>query len=275
MNYSVDKLDSALDKLQGQETGGVSRQDKFVGLSAQSKINAATGKLKSELRNPYYYAQVEFANLLAIAFRLEWQKVALERGELDKIRWTVFVEADIYLFHIQLRAIFDYLARIIVSMAHYPGQVKGKDSFNKLRIWVKGKDRTLVDEKLGSQLAAIVEPCDWFDDVRDLRDGFVHRGRNPMLVSSGNKIHFLITAEQSKSMANEVMYASTIVHFERYAGLCIGYLIDLMDKIGEQVLQNHKLKDKSKCVYGGSPEYPTVRRWIYTARITALHDKLS
>lgn len=133
----LEKLEKALSEIK-VGAGGVYLQNRFHGLSAQTSINAAEGQHKTELRDPYYFAAQDFDNLLTISSRLDWQKCLWARGDLDDIRWIKFVEADVHLFHIEFRSLFDDLAPIIRHASDKPGQVRigesdGTASFEKLR----------------------------------------------------------------------------------------------------------------------------------------------
>lgn len=71
-----------------------------------------------------------------------------------------FTACDIDLFHVQLRSIFDYLAKLIMFFAAKPDQVGTKKLFRKLQEWLKRESSDST--RLGVDLAAVVEDCDWF-----------------------------------------------------------------------------------------------------------------
>lgn len=269
MAVVLEKLEKALSAVKdGQD--GVYLQNRFQSLSAQTAINAAEGRCKTELRDPYYFAARDFDNLLTIALRLDWQKGLWARGDLDDTLWIRFVEADVHLFHVEFRSLFDYLAPIIRHVSDKPGQVKigelrSSASFEKLRNWtMESKGHA---NRLGKDLAAIVGSCDWFEDLREARNALVHQGGTTTAFIEGKgRVLFQVHDRnfKDKVLVEEVMYRDNIVDFERYAGLYFGYLLDLLDEVGGAVNRRLGLADKSDRITYLHPALDLVRSWIRT-----------
>ena len=263
----LEKLEKALSAIK-DDTSGAYLQNRFQGLSAQTSINAAERQCKTELRDPYYFAAQDFDNLLTITLRLDWQKGLWARGDLDDIRWVKFVEADMHLFHVEFRSLFDYLAPIIRHVSDKPGQVRigefdGTASFEKLRNWVTKSEGNA--NRLGTDLAAIVGSCGWFDDLREVRNALVHQGgTTTAFIGEKERVLFQIHDRnlRDKVLVEEVMYKNGIVDFERYAGMYLGYLLDLFNEVGGVVHERLGLEDKSYLVTYRHPALSVVRAWM-------------
>lgn len=267
MAIVLEKLEKALLTIK-DDAEGAYLQNRFQGLSAQTSINAAEGQCKTELRDPFYFAAQDFDNLLTIALRLDWQKDLWARGDLDDIRWIKFVEADVHLFHVEFRSLFDYLALIIRHVSDKPGQVRigeynGTASFEKLLNWTTESNGNA--DRLGSDLAAIVGSCGWFKDLRGVRNALVHQGgRDTAFVEEKGRVLFQVHDRnfRDRVLIEEVVYRDNIVDFERYAGMYLGYLLDLLDEVGSAVHERLTLEDKSRLVTYRHPALGVVRDWM-------------
>ncbi len=250
------------------DAGGVYLQNRFQSLSTQTLINGAEGQRKTELRDPYYFAAQDFDNLLTIVLRLDWQKGLWARGDLNDIHWIKFVEADVHLLHVEFRSLFDYLAPIIRHVSDKPGQVRigesnGTASFEKLWNWTTESKGNA--NRLGSDLAAIVGSCGWFKDLRGVRNTLVHQGGTATaLVEERGRILFQVHDRNflDRVLIEEVMYRDNIVDFERYAGMYLGYLLDLLDEVGCAVHERLALEDKSRLITYRHPALRVVRDWM-------------
>lgn len=269
MAVEVGKLEKTILAIK-DDAGGAHLQDRFHSLSAQTAINAAEGQCRAELRNPYYSATKDLDNLLTIVWRVDWQKGLWTGGNLDDVRWIRFIEADVHLFHVEFRSLFDHLASIIRHVADKPGQVKigestSSASFEKLRNWVTASRGNA--NRLGTDLAAIVESCGWFDDLREVRNALVHQGGTTTTFIEGKgRVLFQVHDRnlRAKVLTREVMYKSGIVDFERYAGVYLGYLLELLDEVGSVVHKRLRLEDKTNLVTYRHPALSVVRDWVRT-----------
>lgn len=267
MTIDVKKLRKALSAIK-DDGSGVYLQNRFQSLASHSEVNGAEGARKVELRDAYYFASQDFDNLLTIALRIDWQKKLWAGGVLDDVYWIKFVEADVHLFHVEFRSLFDYLTPIICHVADKPGQVRIEElsssaSFEKLQ------NKILKSEgyanRLGEDLASIVASCDWFMDLREARNALVHRGGTTTAFIDG-KDHVLFQVHdrtfRDRILVEEVVYKDNLVDFERYAGLYLGYLLDLLDEVGGAVHRRLGLEDKSDRITYRHPALDLVRSWI-------------
>ena len=102
-------------------------------------------------------------------FQLElWNKNNITISE-----WIGFTKLDIELFHIKIRSIFDYIAKIIQRASDFPDQVPDK-SFQDIKEWLEKKEENKI--KLGPELADLFSQCEWFPYIQETRDWDIHRG---------------------------------------------------------------------------------------------------
>lgn len=131
---------------------------------------------EAQLRDLYYYlthCKNDLNDILTIVFRLEWQKEIKAKGELDSPLWERFVSTDIDLFHVEIRSLFDYVARALIRVSgSSPGQLP--NSFRKLRDWIANYPTRVP--RFGEDLAQAITSCDWFSEIRGVRDAIVHSG---------------------------------------------------------------------------------------------------
>lgn len=204
------------------------------------------------------FAHRDLWNIGAIIKRLDWQNNVMRKNDPDNSLWRSFAPCDIDLFHVEIRSLFDYLAQIIGLISDSPGQVP--ESFHKLRNWiVKGDNR----QRLGDDLAQLALSCDWFDDMREVRNTIVHGGGFTMVFPEQNRILFQIYKGIRTSIKTpEIMYNENVVDFELYAGLYIGYLIAYLEKVVATIetrLNINTLTDRTK---GYCPGVSVMQDWI-------------
>ena len=169
-------------------------------------------------------------NLETLVFRLNWQKELFSGSQLDKSLWLQFAACDIDLFHVQLRSIFDYLAKLIMFFAAKSGQVGTEMSFRELQEWlIKNPGNA---KRLGVDLATVVADCHWFGLIRDVRDSIVHRGGMVLVFPEHGRILFQVNEGfRNKVHINGIMYNENVVNFELYAAILIGYLFHIISKM--------------------------------------------
>lgn len=199
-------------------------------------------------------------NLQTIILRLEWQKGIISRGWLDDDVGSQFAACDIGLFHVQYRSLFDRLAKIVGRLSGRPKTVP--DSFRKLREWV---GRPGNARRVDQQLARFVTSCDWFDDMREVRDSIVHKDGRAFVFPQENRILFQVHegfGRRTKIHLPEIMFNESVADFELYAGLLMGYLIACLEDISaiaEQILKARRTDIESRVHHGG---LRVLRSWI-------------
>jgi hypothetical protein len=189
---------------------------------------------------------------------LEWQKSLISKGELDRLLGSRFAACDIDLFHVQYRSLFDHLAKIIGMLSGMTRSMP--DSFRKLRERV---DRLNAAGTIDNQLATVIRSCDWFSDMREVRDSIVHRDGRTLVFPEENRILFQVhEGFRNKVNIPEIMFNENIVDFELYAGLLAGYLIAYLEEVAELAKQRLDLRTigwDAKSYHGG---LPVIYEWI-------------
>ena len=171
-----------------------------------------------------------FSKILTILQRLDWQRKLKDKGELDYYIYLNYAESDIDYFHVLYRSLFDDVAKVLRNISQEPGQVKCK-SFKSLRKWVKVSSNR---KRMGEDIASIVDYCDWFEDIRKIRDSVTHREGSTMVFPEEKYILFQ-THEKGfrKILIQELMFNKNVVIFEYYAALYLSKLLIFLDKVAK------------------------------------------
>jgi len=254
------RLSIALATIHKDESDRYYSSGKFLHLLSAVQVKIAMGADLGALLGVLSYIHQDVWNIETIARRLNWQTRLIAKGKLDELLGAKFTECDIDLFHVQYRSLFDYLAKFIVLMSEAPGQVP-RESFERLYNWV-GKSEENI-QKIGAGLAKVVRSCDWFTDLREVRNSIVHSSGRTIVFPEKNRILFQVEEGfKNKIHVPEVMFNANIVDFELYAGLFIGYLIAYLEEIAVVALRRLNLERTAgnmKSYHGG---LPVVKRWI-------------
>lgn len=258
-----ERLISALSTIEKDEEGRYISPSMFVKVHSHIFMNLHFGEKFPPIKSFMDYIFMDIHDVETIANRLAWEKGLWNNEQLDFGKWMSYSACDIDLFHIEMRSIFDYTAKIIRRISDTPTQVPDS-GFNDLKTWL-GKDG--AKKTLGEDLADLVLSADWFDNLRTVRDESVHRGGMTMVFPDKKEILFQV----SKGFHNlvsipEVMYNENVVRFEPYAGMHFGYLISLLEDLSviiEKLLPIGKSKFNSgnpRIWYG--KELPIIYSWI-------------
>jgi hypothetical protein len=167
---------------------------------------------------------------------------------------------------VEIRSLFDYLASALIRVSGLsPGQVPS--SFRKLRDWL-AKDSTRVT-RFGEDLAKAIASCDWFSEIRGVRDAIVHSGGVTFVYPEEGRILFQVEKGIVQEGINkkiilmpEIMYDENIADFELYAGLYIGYFLAYLESVS--ALINSRLTLRNICTDAKTyhPGLYIVRTWI-------------
>src|SRR5439155_21266726 len=144
MKIDDQKLEQALTLIREDEAG-VFTSSVFDNLLFQVRINA-TQRLPADcpegqervarLSCRFDCMHQDLWNILTLIQKLEWMRQMVLQGKLDHALQARFAASDIDMFHIELRALFDYLAKAVKAVSSQPNQTPG-DSFNSLLTWLK------------------------------------------------------------------------------------------------------------------------------------------
>ncbi|WP_445664401.1 hypothetical protein [Fodinibius sp. AD559] len=246
MSIDISKIDRFLDSVKEDERGFCIKNE-FTQIQSVIFFDLADGKKSDynlELINKNInYIITESWNILTVIYRIEWTKEQLEKGNINESHYTSFLTVDINYFHICLRSIFDYLAQIVRELSENSGQVS--ESFNKIQNWLNKKGSN--KDRLGRELANFVMDCDWFKDIRGIRDAIVHQGSESLIFVNEEKILFqVINGLQNQLYVPEIMQDGKTVDFRLYAGIYISFLFDYLEDLAELIIETMDLKIKHK-----------------------------
>lgn len=265
-----ERLSIAIATIKTDDDGRFFSSSDFLNLSIDIRISAAQGRNSPDkLQAHLSYIHQDIWNLQTLARRLDWQKSLIANGEIDDLLGSTFVACDINLFHVQFRSLFDYLARVISLISDNPGQVPS-NSFEELYNWVRRSESN--SRRIGEDLAQIVASCDWFKDLREIRNSIVHWGGETFVFPENNRILFQVYNgfRHNQIHVPEIMFNENIVDFELYGGLLIGYLIAYLENISLVVRRKIDVKQLGgnvKSYHGG---LPVIRHWI--ERVISLEE---
>jgi hypothetical protein len=256
MAIDKNKLRIALSQIHEDEMG-LFLTNSFLDLGCQlPNIIEKTNK-------PLFFKNIQYLhddiwNIESIFLKSSWMRNLWSQGQIEDMEWYFFATSDINYFHIEFRSIFDYLARVIGETSNLPEKVSR--SFEILKNWIL-KSRNII--KIDSNLRRIILSCEWFNDMREIRDSIVHKGAETMPFFTKYRITFQVhQGLKNKISIPEIMYNPNVVDFELYAGLYIGYLLSYLEEISElfyRLLDLEKTESKSKSYH---PGLKTVRDWI-------------
>ncbi len=177
-------------------------------------------------------AREHFQHLITLVYKIGWLADRRAADELDELTWTYFCASDILTFHTVIRSLLDEVS----AMASRLGAQRGvpDKGFHKLRKWVINGAKS--DEVLGKALAESVKGCDWFDDLRDIRDDLVHRSARAIVLLEPNRVLFQVHLGTSpKIFIPPVMFNANVVDFTTYAALLMARLATFLDRFAAAV----------------------------------------
>lgn len=258
MALNKQRLNIALSTIHKEEMGYFS-SGQFVDLMSHVHVNVAMGAKLHELYSCLQFLHQDIWNVETIALRLVWQKDLWTRNQLDETLWMQFGAGDIDLFHVEFRSIFDYLAKIVGTISDSPGQVP--HSFEKLKNWVAKSHNNA--QRLGKDLARVALSCEWFDDLKIVRDSIIHKGGFTLVFPVRGRILFQVhEGVNRKVLMPEIMFNENVADFELYAGLYIGYLIAYLEEVSELIYKRLNLKKVGSNAKSYHPGLRVLRDWI-------------
>jgi hypothetical protein len=274
MPIRKDRLKVALSTIQKDGEVGYFSPSIFV----MSLTNIMLKALRGEELPPIYsfmqYISQDVNNIETITTRLAWQRDLWSTNQLEVWRWMPYAGCDIDLFHIEVRSVFDYLAKVIKRVSDQPKQVPD-EGFNVLKTWLAKSDNNA--KRLGKDLAELVFSVDWFDDIKNVRDANVHQGGMTLVFLEKDRILFQILKGYEHLVSiPEIMYNENVVDFELYAGMYFGYLIAFLEDFATAI---ERRLPKGKHSFGaGNPrkvyrELPVIYSWI--EKLLKIEDKIT
>ncbi|HZS73527.1 MAG TPA: hypothetical protein VFA69_03380 [Candidatus Nitrosotalea sp.] len=256
--HTIDRnqLQTTLSLIKHDEMGFFT-DGKFAELSSLIQLETSKGREFNQLYRLTHYIYQDVQNLLTIISRLEWQKNLVLENKLDDGLWSYFVATDIYVFHSELRSIFDYIAKIIQLISNTSGKTK---SFEKLKNWMSKPEN---EGKISKDLSDFVSNCRWFYDIRKIRNNLIHDGAEPLVFPNKDRILFLIrTSDYKKIIIPEIMFNENVVDFELYAGLYMAYIMIYLEEFSELINRHLNLNKFRAMAKGYHPGLRITQEWI-------------
>ena len=259
----INRLKKALNTLKPKDDY-YNIEGNFINFYANTKLSEIMEKEIPNIFRFITFIVSDFDDLRHLLERINWQFYLWKNSNLVLDSWMAYAKIDIEVFHIKIRSIFDYLAKIIQRVSDSPEQVPDK-SFNTLLKWLEKSDDNI--KKLGADLSDLFTLSEFFTHVKDVRDGDLHRGGETLVYPNTDRIVFQIYKKGYERIVQipEIMFNENIVYFDLYAGIYMGYLIAFLEDVSETIIKIIDLPD-----YGAKPrqslkELPTMYKWIELA----------
>lgn len=182
-------------------------------------------------------------DLLTIVMKLRWMQERRDDGALDPMGWMLFAANDVNSFLMNTRSLFDHVAKVI--RLESAGQTP--QSFHDLRKWVASDTRD-TSHMLDPRLVDLVAECDWFDDLRTVRDDILHRSANTTVLPALPYIGVQITKGITDRLLTEEELLDTensnIVRFEWFAVASLGRIHLLLEELSHAVRELRAIPDR-------------------------------
>ena len=204
-------------------------------------------------------ATEHFNHLITLIYKVAWLADRRAAGELDDITWMYFCGSDILTFHTVMRSLFDEVSAMTARLGTQKNVVPDKD-FHRLREWAK-KKKVKSEEVLGKVLTESVLSCDWFNDLREIRDDLIHRSARTIVFLEPNRVLFQIhTGKSQRIFIPPVMFNASVADFTTYAALLMARLAAFLDRFAEAVFVRRIPHQ------GGGRINTVIPRWLRRSR---------
>jgi hypothetical protein len=214
---------------------------------------------------------MDLLNLATVSLRLILQQNLREEKCEYKIGddlWRYYGAADIDLFFSKYRSAFDNIAQAIKAISDRGGDMP--NSFNALLTRVKEKKETPIDIKY----IQLLKQCDWFQDIKNIRDSIEHQGAETVVGYNRDRILFRISMlgigltnlpEKNIVKLPELTEENGLIDFELFAGIYLGYMIWFLEEISKLVFRQLGLSQLDSQSRSWHPGFMIVSTWIECA----------
>ncbi len=178
--------------------------------------------------------KIDVQRLCVIIQHERWLTKELRmRGILFADDWQQFVKNDIHNFYTEIRSILDHVAMVLALRNRDAMPV----SFEKLR---ERLQITEIRSMLENDLITLIEGCDWFSEIRDIRNQIIHHGFDSKvaLEEDTNSTYFKLERPLSPRTIRLPMRFERIdgyVNFEHYSGYYCGLLLTFLNGIAKSL----------------------------------------
>ncbi len=264
MQITKERLTTALSLMQRDEDEKYFfTSSEFVKTAFYITLNTRMGDKFPPVAKFMQYIEQDLLDILTITSRLEWERSLWAKNELTLGQWTSYAQCDIDMFHVELRSIFDYVAKVLTRISNQPKQVPD-EGFNILKTWLEKNPEN--HERLSKDLAELVLSNDWYKDFKNVRDEIVHRGAFTMVFLDKESILFQVDKGYENLVSiPEIMYNDNVVFFELYSAMYFGYLIAFLEDFAKALI---KRLPKGTFSYGAGnvrtvyQDLPVIYSWV-------------
>jgi len=206
----------------------------FERVVAESMVVREAGRPQHELYRQLRATQNRLTDLRTIPMKVNWMLQQRDVGNLDPYDWMFFASSDVNSFLSNVRSLFDHLADALRAAAPKPGSIP-QQSFRKLSDWV-GKGGEREAEQLGRSAFNIVAGCDWFQELRTVRDDLTHRDAQTIIFPRAEGIA-VVMFNHTRELFDEpeLMGPGNLLRFERLAVATMGRLHELLEETAAAV----------------------------------------
>ena len=189
----------------------------------------------SENQSRVYRSQLHILNdsiwnLLSICHRLDWQLALWDAGELDDMSWLEYAPVDVRQFHVEMKSATDIAAELVAETNQKRGQTPRK--FTTLYGEV-GRHKN----KLGERRHAIIDRCDWYPQLKDVRESIVHHGSKALVMATHGEINFqIVRGHQEMVVSRDVMRNERVCDFRKYSVAMFSNFVFMLDELAETTL---------------------------------------
>ncbi len=266
MQVDRDRLSAVLSLIRkDEEKGWWYTSSTFDDYSSDVWLSAASNKvedpvLKDKLKKALYYLNAityDLDILLNICAQANWHKNMVLSGHLDKLDNMRYGTITVDAFLTRYRSAYDTIANAIGKVSKFPEQAP--DSFTALR----SKDQ--MDKRLkilGPELMGLVQNCDWYDEMVDIRDKILHYNAQTSGFAA-EEILFQVMKKYTKLIkTSEMSYNENLEDFELYAGVHIAYTLWFLEQfatIAYRELPPIRYNSQPQKYHDG---YGVLREWI-------------
>ncbi len=208
------------------------------------------------LHRPWSLISTALWDMETAIFRSDWDFLQFTLGHLDSGLWYLFGAADIDMYFVRARAIFDYVAKFLGVLS---GRRKNlPDSFRKLR-----ERRESLVRTLDPDIWTLVDSADFFDQIRGVRDAIVHRGAESLVFHSTEKILFQVFEAARKKIPDpEFLHNENVVDFSRYSAYLMAQFYAYLNQIADAAYRQSGIPRHTSGVKRYHPALPIVRAWM-------------
>ena len=245
LQESIDRrrLDTALSLIQKDEEMGFFLTGQFIDLYGSisfTKIDIFKEKEKfMDIRDNLRMIANCVLNIVTIISKLDYQHNEWVQEKLSNEEWMSFSSLDINYFYIEINSLFDYLAKVIRVIYELPRRHN-----NYYNTYFSGLRRNVIEneytDRLGDDLTHLIVSCDWYDDIRRIRNLIIHEVKRTGVFLVQNQIVFQIYGKsrppphrKEQILESKAMSNAWTVDFKRYSVLYTGYLFDFLEEFAQ------------------------------------------